>query len=129
MPDSVTSISQSGYATENRFDDHTVTVDSREETGPNPTATLLGAYASCYVVGLRIAAADRGYPDLGRIEIDVTGHRDADRELEAIEFELALEADIPHDDAQAIADRALETCHVGTALRDDLAADVTIRSE
>ncbi|MFB6110574.1 MAG: OsmC family protein [Halodesulfurarchaeum sp.] len=124
MTDTITSVSEGDYATENRIGDHEIDVDSAERTGPNPTATLLAAYASCYVVGLRIAARETGTPDLGRIRIDVTGERDDGGDLASIEFALEIEANLPAATRETILDRALETCHVGNALRDDLQATV-----
>lgn len=126
MADTVTSVSTSGYATHNSIGEHEISIDSRERDGPNPTATLLAAYASCFVVGLKIAGKDRGIADLGEIEIAVTGRRDETGNLEAIEFELAMEASMDPSERTAVVDRALETCHVGNALRDDLEASVTV---
>lgn len=128
MTDTITSVSDGDYATENRIGDHEINVDSAEQTGPNPTATLLAAYASCYIVGLRIAARDTETPDLGRIRIDVTGERDDDGDLASIEFALETEANLPTITRENIVDRALETCHVGNALRDDLQATVRTQS-
>ena len=124
MSDRVTSISRGGYATENLIGDHEIAIDSSEEVGPKPVETLLAAYASCFVVGLRIAARDRGYVDLGRIAIEVTGERDGSGDLTAIEFELQIERNLDREDRQAIVERALDSCHVGAALRSELQADV-----
>ncbi|MFB6266670.1 MAG: OsmC family protein [Halodesulfurarchaeum sp.] len=126
MPDTVSSISRAGFATENHIGEHTITVDSREERGPNPTATLLASYASCFVVGLRIAASEEGFDDLGTVQIDVTGTRDDSNDLDGVAFDLAIEHYPGDEAADEVVDRALRTCHVGTALREELEADVTV---
>ncbi|MFB6113642.1 MAG: OsmC family protein [Halodesulfurarchaeum sp.] len=125
MPDTVDAVSKAGYSTRNSIGEHEIQVDSREEDGPNPTATLLAAYASCFVVGLRIAARDRGQSGLGTIEISVTGHRDANRNLEDIEFEVSIETEMSRADRSAIVDRAIESCHVGNALSDSLSPSIS----
>ena len=124
MADFVTSVSTSGYATENQLGDHTISVDSEEAAGPNPTGTLLAAYASCFIVGLRISGNYQGLQDLGEVRVEVTGERDEDGDLAGVEFALDIEAEVEGDVREAIVERALDTCHVGNALREDLRADV-----
>lgn len=126
MTETVTTVSDEGYSSRNTIGDHELLIDATEEVGPNPTETLLSAYASCFVVGLRIAGRERGVSDLGQITIEVTGYRDENDELESISFDLKVEASLDREDRDGIVDRALQTCHVGTALRPSLEATVTI---
>lgn len=125
MTETVTTVSEEGYSSRNTIGDHELPIDATEEVGPNPTATLLSAYASCFVVGLRIAGRERGVSDLGEIAIEVTGYRDEDDELDSVEFDLEVEASLDREDRDEIVDRALQTCHVGAALRPALEATVT----
>ncbi|GGL22488.1 hypothetical protein GCM10009037_02390 [Halarchaeum grantii] len=121
----VTSVSEAGYVTKSRVGDFQLTVDATDEAGPNPNGVLLADYASCYVPALRVAAKQRGHDDLGRVEIDVEGDLDADDDLEAIRFHVRVEAAIEDDDLAEITERGTEICHVHSALREGLHAEIT----
>lgn len=122
----VTSVSREGYATTSRVGDFKLTVDATDETGPNPNAVLMADYASCYVPAFRVAARQRGHDDLGRIEIDVEGDLNEDDDLDAIRFHIRVEADVSDDEWDGIVARAAEICHVHSALREALHADIDV---
>jgi len=121
----VSSTSESGFATTSRVGGFELTVDATDEEGPNPNGTLVADYASCYIPALRVGAQQRDYDDLGKIEIDATADLDDDEDLDAIRFDIRVEADISGDEDDLI-ERGEDICHVHAALRDDLAADISV---
>ena len=125
----VTSTCEEGYTTNNVIDDEwELTVDALEEDGPSPNQVLAADYASCYLPALRVAADQTGYDDIGTVEIDVEADLDEDDDLSAIRFDLRVEEDLG-DDEQEIVELGEEICHVHSALRDDLHADISIESD
>lgn len=124
-----TTISTEEYMAVNRVDGTELTIDSATEDGPSPTGTLLASYASCYAVALRISAQQRGVDDLGRVEIDAEADRDEENDLGATRFDIAVEAAVDDETLDAIVHRANDLCHVTAALREELRAAVSIRSD
>ena len=53
---------------------------------------------------------------------------DSDDDVESIEFEVRVEAALGND-ATPIAELAEDICHVHSALRDELHADITVEDE
>ena len=104
----VTSTSEEGFVTRSRVGDFELTIDATDEEGPNPNATLVADYASCYIPAFRVGAQQRDYDDLGKIEIDA-------------------EADIEGDEDELV-ERGEDNCHVHAALRDPLHADIAVES-
>ncbi|PSQ55798.1 hypothetical protein BRD12_00320, partial [Halobacteriales archaeon SW_12_67_38] len=96
-----------------------------DEEGPNPNATLVADYASCYIPAFRVGAQQRDYDDLGKIEIDAEGDLNDDDDLEAIRFDIRVEADIEGDKDELV-ERGEDICHVHSALREELHADISI---
>jgi len=121
----VTSTSEEGYTTRSRVGDFELTIDATDEDGPNPNATLLADYASCFVPAFRVGGQQEGFDDLGRIDVDVEGDLDDDDDLTAIRFHLLVEEDLDDDDFDAIVERAEGICHVHSALREELHAEIT----
>ncbi|CQH55556.1 OsmC domain protein [Halobacterium hubeiense] len=121
----VTSTSEEGYVTRSRVGDFELTIDATDEEGPNPNATLLADYASCFVPAFRVGGQKEGFDDLGRIDVDVEGDVDDDDDLEAIRFHLLVEEDLDDDEFDAIVERAEDICHVHSALREGLHAEIT----
>lgn len=121
----VTSTSEDGFATTSRVGGFELTVDATEEEGPEPNGTLVADYASCYIPAFRVGAQQRDYDDLGRIEIDAEGDLDDDEDLEAIRFDIRVEADIAGDEDELV-ERGEEICHVHSALREELHADISV---
>lgn len=121
----VTSTSEEGYVTRSRVGDYELTVDATEEEGPEPNGVLLADYASCFIPAFRVGGQKEGFDDLGRIDVDVEGDLDEDDDLEAIRFHILVEEDLDDDDFDAIVARAEDICHVHSALREGLHAEIT----
>ena len=121
----VTSTSEEGYTTRSRVGDFELTVDATSEDGPEPNAVLLADYASCFIPAFRVGANKEGHEDLGRVDIDVEGDVNEDDDLEAIRFHILVEADLDDETFDDIAERAEDICHVHTALRDGLHAEIS----
>jgi len=126
MPTEVTSVSEEGYRSVNTVGDFELTIDATGEETPDTVETLLADYAACFVPALRVGGQQRGVEDLGRIENRVTGETNDDDKLEAVSFEVRVEADVDADTGEAILERAFELCKVHDALKDSLHAEATI---
>jgi organic hydroperoxide reductase OsmC/OhrA len=125
MADIEVSSTSDGFATTSRVGDFELTVDATNENGPDPNQTLVADYASCYIPAFRVGGQQRDYDDLGRIEIDAEADLDDDDDLEAIRFDMRVEADIAGDEDELV-ERGEDICHVHSALRDDLGADISV---
>ncbi|WP_049996818.1 OsmC family protein [Halococcus sediminicola] len=123
----VSSTSEEGFATTSRLGDFELTIDATNETGPDPNETLVADYASCYIPAFRVAGQQRDHDDLGKIEIDAEADLDDDDDLEAIRFDMRVEADISGEEDELV-ERGEEICHVHSALREDLHADISVES-
>jgi len=125
----VRSVSEEGYVTTSRTGDFRLTIDATDREGPNTNAVLLADYASCFVPALRVAGRQRGHDDLGRVEIAVEGDLDERDDLAAIRFRLRVGAAISQTDLDDVVARAKEICHVESALREELRAEVTAETD
>lgn len=124
----VTSTCEQGYTVTNDIGgEWKLVVDALGEDGPSPNEVLAADYASCYIPALRVAAGKYGYDDLGEIRVEVAADLDESDDLEFIDFDIEVTADLG-DDATDIADRATDICHVHSALVEELHAEVTIES-
>ena len=121
----VTSTSEEGYVTRSRVGDFELTVDATGEDGPEPNAVLIADYASCFIPAFRVGANKEGHEDLGRVDIDVEGDVDDNDDLTAIRFHILVEADLEDDEFDAVVERAENICHVHTALREGLHAQIS----
>ena len=128
MAKEVHSVSEEGYTTTSSIRDFEVTVDATGEDAPDTLEMLLADYAACFVPALRVAGEQRDVGDLGRVEIDVSGDLNDDDKLDAIAFDIAVEADIG-DKGDAVLERAFALCKVHDALKESLHADATIEGE
>jgi len=126
MSKNVTTVSDEGYDSTNSTDDFEWTVDATAETGPDTLDALLGAYASCYVPALRVAAEQRDAGDLGRIQIDVDGELNDDDKLASISFDVSVDPELDEETANAVIDRANELCKVHDAVKPQLHADIDL---
>jgi organic hydroperoxide reductase OsmC/OhrA len=125
----VESSCEEGYAVTNVIDgEWELTVDALQEAGPSAIQVLSADYCSCYIPAFRVAADEHGYDDVGRIEADVSADLDDDDDLAGIGWTLRVEADLG-DDADAIVERGEEICHVHSALREELHADIDVESD
>lgn len=121
----VESTSEEGYATESRVGDFAVTIDATDELGPNPNAMLVADYASCFIPAFRVGAQQRDLDDIGKIVIESEADLDDEDDLAAIRFHVHVEADLG-DEVEEVVARAEDICHVHTALREELQAEVTV---
>jgi uncharacterized OsmC-like protein len=124
----VESTCEEGYVTESRVGDFAVKIDATGEEGPTPNEMLVTDYASCWIPAFRVGAEQRGYEDVGKIVIEAEGDLDDDDDLEAIRFHVHVEVELA-DDASDIVERANDICHVHSALREGLHADVEVTDD
>lgn len=121
----VSSTAEDGFTTTSRAGDFELTIDATNENGPDPNQTLVADYASCYIPAFRVGGQQRGYDDLGKIEIDAEADLDGDDDLSAIRFDMHVEADLDGDEDDLI-ERGDDICHVHSALREELHADISV---
>jgi len=124
----IDSTSEEGFTTSSIVGDFELTVDATGEDGPDPNATLVATYASCFVPAFRVGAQQRDHDDLGRIEVESEADLDDDDDLEAIRFTIRVEADLG-DEVDEIVGRAEDICHVHSALREGLHAEITVEDD
>jgi len=120
----VTTTNTDGFDTESTVGDFVVGIDPMDETGPNPNALLVADYAACFLPAVRLGAQKAGYDDLGRMEIEAEAEVDDHDDLVSISFTLFVES-APAEPSE-LADLGEQHCHVHTALREGLHADVTV---
>ena len=124
----VTSTCEEGYTVESVIDgEWELVVDALSEDGPSANQVLAADYASCYIPAFRVAANKSGYDDIGTVTIDVEADLDEDDDLTAFRWHIEVEQDLG-DDEQDIVELGEEICHVHSALREELHADITIES-
>ena len=129
MPDiEVTSRSEEGYAVTGVAGEWELTTDATGETGPTPNQVLAADYAACFIPAFRVAANKLGHDDIGVVEVDVGVDLDEDDDLEYVSFDIQVEAALG-DDVTEVIERAEDICHVHSALREELHADVAVRDE
>ncbi|KAB1188648.1 MULTISPECIES: OsmC family protein [Haloferax] len=119
-------VSDEGFSCTSQVGDFDLQIDALDESGPNPNAALVATYASCFLPAFRVGGQKTGFDDLGKIQIDADAELDDSDDLSTIEFDVYVEADLSDDEFAEIADLAEDICHVHSALRDDLQADVTV---
>ena len=124
---SLTTSNPDGYDTESVIGDFALAIDPMDETGPNPNAVLVADYAACFLPAVRMGAQQHGYDDLGEMAIDATATVDDHDDLQSISFTLKVEAAV--GDPDELVALGEELCHVHAALREGLAADVTVEDE
>ncbi|WP_336338170.1 OsmC family protein [Haloarcula brevis] len=124
----VESTCEEGYTVESVINgEWELVVDALSENGPSPNEVLAADYASCYIPALRVAADKYGHGDIGTVDVEVAAELDEDDDLESIDFHVEVEASLA-DEEQDIVELAEDICHVHSALREDLHADISIES-
>lgn len=124
-----TTVSEEGFASTSQAGEFELSVDATGEKGPTPNQVLVADYASCYLPAFRVAADEEGYDDLGKVQIDADAELDDDDDLTSISFRVYVAADVPDDELESIIERGEEICHVHSALRDDLHAEITANGD
>lgn len=122
-----TTVSEEGFATTSQVGDYDLSVDATNEEGPDPNQVLVADYASCFLPAFRVAAQRNGYDELGKVQIDSDADVDEDDDLSSIRFTIHTETEIDDDDVEAIVSEAEDVCHVHSALREGLHADVDVQ--
>lgn len=126
MPDiELSSTSTEGYAVTNVIGDWQLAIDATNEKGPNPNEALVATYASCFIPAFRVGANKEGFDDVGQIAVDVGADLDEEDDVETIYFEIHVEESLG-ESVTNIVERAEEICHVHTALREELHANVSV---
>jgi len=121
----IASTSTEGFATTSGIGEWELTVDATDQQGPNPNAVLAADYASCFIPAFRVGAQKEGFDDLGIIQVDVAAELDDDDDLSGIAFDIAVEASLG-DAVDDVVARAEDICHVHSALREELHADISV---
>ena len=117
-------VSEEGYATTSQLDEFELSIDATGEKGPTSNQVLVADYAACYIPAFRVGGQQEGYDDLGKIQIDADADLDEDDDLAGIRFQVYVEADVPDDDLESIVSRGEDICHIHSALREGLHADI-----
>lgn len=124
----VESTCEAGYTVNSVVDGWELTVDATGEEGPTANQVLAADYASCYIPAFRVGAQQEGIDDLGRIEVEVSADLDEDDDLASIAFDIRTEASLG-DVADDVVARGEDICHVHSALREGLHADISVTDE
>jgi organic hydroperoxide reductase OsmC/OhrA len=119
-------VSDAGFASVNQVGEFEFTIDATDEEGPNPNAALVATYASCFLPAFRVGGQQRDHDDLGKVQIDASADLDENDDLASIHFAIHVEADIDDETLDDIVERAEGICHVHTALREGLHADIDV---
>jgi uncharacterized OsmC-like protein len=117
-------VSEEGFVTTSQVGDFEFVIDATGEEGPTPNQVLVANYAACFLPAVRVGGQQRGNDDLGKVQIDADAELDDDDDLASISFTLHVEADLDDEELDDIVERAEGICHVHTALREELEADV-----
>lgn len=123
----VTTTNESEFDTRSVIGDFAVGIDPMTESGPDPNSVLVADDAACFLPAVRMGARRPGYDDLGKMEVDAEAALTDQDNLESISFTLRVEADV--EDPQELVELGEQYCHVHTALREELHADVTIETD
>ena len=123
----VTTTNESGFDTRSVIGDFEAGIDPMTESGPDPNSVLVADYAACFLPAVRMGARKSGYDDLGKMEIEAEAALTDTDNLESISFTLKVEADV--EDPQELIELGEQYCHVHTAVREELHADVTIETD
>ena len=122
-------VSDDGFASTSQAGEYELTIDPTGETGPGPNAVLVADYAACFLPAFRVGAQQRGVDDLGTVQIDADADVDDDDDLEAIRFGVYVEADLDDETLAEIVERAEGICHVHSALRPELHAEISVHGD
>jgi organic hydroperoxide reductase OsmC/OhrA len=119
-------LSTEGFASKSQVGDFTLDIDALGDSGPTPNQVLVADYASCFLPAFRVGGQQEGHDDLGKIQIDAEATLDDDDDLASVSFDIYVEADLSDEVLDAITERAEGICHVHTALREELHADISV---
>ena len=123
-----TTVSEEGFTTTSQVGDFDLSIDASGEEGPDPNQVLVANYAACYLAAFRAGAKKAGHDELGKVQIDASAEENDDDDVSAVDFEVYVAEDVG-DDADEIVDNADDICHVRSALREELHADVSVTGD
>ena len=123
-----TTVNEAGFSATSQVGDFNIDTDATGETGPDPNAVLVSDYAACFTYAFRAGAQRNDFDDLGKLQTDAEADVDDEDDLTAIRFTLHVEADLDDDEVEELLGYAEEICHVHTALKESLYADVTVNA-
>ena len=124
-----TTVCEEGYVCDSQMGDFNITVDATGDEGPTANQVLVADYASCYLPAFRAGGQKAGQDDLGKVQIDAEADLDDDDDLTRISFDLYVEADLDDDTLDDLVARGEDICHVHSALREGLHADITAHAD
>ena len=122
-------VSEEGYVCDSQLGDFDLRVDATGEEGPTANEALVATYASCYLPAFRVGGQQEGVDDLGTVQIDAEADLNDDDDLTSISFDIYVEADVDEGTLEGIVARGEDICHVHTALREGLHADITAHGD
>lgn len=122
-------VNEAEFSASSRVGDFRLDVDASGEEGPTPNEVLLANYASCYSFAMRAEADHDLDLDLGRVETEAEADLDEDDHLEAVQFTVHVEADLDDEQVEAVLAGGENRCHIHAALREELAADITVEAD
>jgi uncharacterized OsmC-like protein len=122
-------VSEEGFTCKSQVGEFELTIDATNENGPNPNDVLVADYASCFLPAFRVGGQRTGHDDLGKIQIDADATLNDDDDLTSISFTLYVEADLSDEEFDEIVEKSEGICHVHTALREELEADVEVHGD
>ncbi|AUX08563.1 putative redox protein, regulator of disulfide bond formation [Halalkaliarchaeum desulfuricum] len=122
-------VCEEGYHCSSHVGEFELSIDATGEEGPTANQALVATYASCYLPALRVAGQQRGHDDLGKLQIDASADLDDDDDLAAIRWDLHVELDLSDEELEEIVDRGKEICHVHSAVRPELRAEITAHGD
>jgi organic hydroperoxide reductase OsmC/OhrA len=117
-------VSEEGFVSTSQAGDYELTVDATGEEGPTPNQVLVADYAACFLPAVRVGGQQRGHDDLGKVQIDADADLDEDDDLASISFTIHVEAALDDEELDEIVERAEGICHVHSALREGLHAEI-----
>jgi organic hydroperoxide reductase OsmC/OhrA len=121
-----TTVSEAGFATTSQIGDFELSIDATNEAGPNPNAVLVADYAACFLPALRVGAQRTGVEGLGTLQLDAEADLDDGEDITGIRFTIRVGVELSDEQRAAILEQAEQICHVHAALRDELAAEITL---
>lgn len=121
-----TTVNEAKYHALSRAGDFELSIDATKNEGPSPNEVLVADYASCFSFACRAGANRQLDIDLGKVETEAEGDLDENDDLTAIRFQMYVEADLDDDEVEQVLDLGRQICHVHSALREELYADIEV---
>lgn len=122
----VSTRSPAGFQSTAAIRSFSIDIDPTGEDAPDTLESLLASYGACYVPALRVAADKHDGPDLGAVDIEVTGRLNEDDKLAGVSFSITTDGGLDAATAADVVRSANALCKVHDALRSDLEANITL---